>query len=131
MEDENGTEWITVDLGRIMTIEMLQIEGSAENWISSFALAYSSDENTYFDVVDASGEIQIFEALTADETTKDIRLEPFQAQFVRFDPVMSNGSVFLRWQLFGCEASGKNNPNAIDCNVNCKKIRILLITIFY
>lgn len=106
-EDNSTLPFIEVDMGEIVTIEMIKIQGSHDAWIESFALAYSSHEDHDLEVIlGLGGEVLEFPGLSENVTSLDIRLQPFQAQIIRLEPIEFHNEILLKWQLFGCGGSG-------------------------
>ncbi|XP_071114018.1 uncharacterized protein [Haliotis cracherodii] len=101
--------WLQVDLNTEMKLNRMAVEGVSTNYlISQFTVQYSTDGNTFTDVLDAvTKKTEIFRG-SASYMIPQLKSfkPPFLARFVRFVPLSWHTGVGthpgMRVELYGC-----------------------------
>ena len=104
----------TNDLNQYLQIKFLQpvpvygviIRGNQmlDQYVTSFKILYSNDENVFHVYEDANKRIKIFSgSVDAKTSVKSIFQTPVEAKIVRFYPISWYGSITLRVEVLGCK----------------------------
>ena len=108
--DENTVgEYIQADFGQLQRIQMIATQGRADwsQWVTSYKLAYSTDNVTYHYITRANGCDRVFSGNSDKSTVVEHSFNVILARFVRLYPQTHHGHMALRWELYGCIYNGK------------------------
>ncbi|WP_411016607.1 discoidin domain-containing protein, partial [Salmonella sp. s51944] len=99
----DGNQWIQVDFGKSRKVNgiLLQGRGDYPQWVKSFRVLFSNDNNDFYSTEVIEGNF--------DQNTVARRFfdRPIVARYFRINPVTWQGSISIRFDLLGCSAQIK------------------------
>ncbi|XP_055937840.1 hemocytin-like [Argiope bruennichi] len=105
-------QFIEVDLGFIQPIYGVVTKGrhGHPEWVKSYLVLYSRDGNAYAYVTEDGNNPQIFTGNYDSQTPiEHVFNTPFEARFVRIQPLSFQKEIALRFDVLGC-AEGMTTP---------------------
>ncbi|PAA75025.1 hypothetical protein BOX15_Mlig008209g3 [Macrostomum lignano] len=105
------SEWLQIALGTEATVTgvMTQGRGDGKEWVTAFAVNYSSDAISWRTVLDEAGRPKIFEGNVDSYSVKhNLFQRPFSAEFVRLQPLQFHRHPSMRVELLGCQPCKKS-----------------------
>ncbi|XP_073253396.1 neogenin-like [Porites lutea] len=105
--DKNDTQpWIEVNLGKIMNITAISIQGlPGSGFVSSFYFSYDTSEREWLNYTIHGGLVKVFQGNTNDNGTRRVLVNPLvTAQYIRLHPTNCSGHCALRMEFYGCKS---------------------------
>uniref|UniRef100_A0A1I8F2L2 F5/8 type C domain-containing protein n=1 Tax=Macrostomum lignano TaxID=282301 RepID=A0A1I8F2L2_9PLAT len=119
------SEWLQIALGTEATVTgvMTQGRGDGKEWVTAFAVNYSSDAISWRTVLDEAGRPKIFEGNVDSYSVKhNLFQRPFSAEFVRLQPLQFHRHPSMReWSCWlpaqvSVQLIGLRKSDAGDCD---------------
>ncbi|XP_070397542.1 SCO-spondin-like [Dermacentor albipictus] len=101
----SGTEFIEVDIGKVTKVYGIETAGDPAigAWVTSFSVLYSQDAIAYSQISNPDGSPKVLGANhDASSVHKQYFEEPFEARFVRIQPLSWENQVALKLDLLIC-----------------------------
>ena len=103
-------EYIQVDLRTVRRLERVATQGrnNHNQWVTSYSMAYSVDDEHYAYIYNADGSDKVFTGNSDPDTIVQHDFDrAIIARYVRLYPQTWNSFISLRWEVYGCDI-GKN-----------------------
>lgn len=104
---ESTSSWLQVDLGEVRSVYSVATQGyrSSTYYTLSYKLQYSTDGNSFHDVIGSNGSAKdFFGSSSYDSVIKHYLPSIISARFIRFVPLTwhTGGKPGLRVEVYGC-----------------------------
>ena len=101
-------QYIQADLGSSKELLKVATQGrqDADQWVTSYQLAYSEDAHNYKYILNDAGNEKLFYANDdRNAIVEHVFDEPIRARYVRLYVQAWYAHISLRWGLFSCDSS--------------------------
>ncbi|XP_022252614.1 hemocytin-like [Limulus polyphemus] len=118
-------QYLQVDLGKVQPVYGLIIKGQdkARAWVTAFMVMYSSNDQS-FSFVTESSNYKVAKVFTGNydssSEVEHIFVNPFEARYIRVQPLEWVGQIALRLELLGCEGFQKISTVAPTPSPECQ-----------
>ena len=94
---------VQADFGALTVMDAVTTRGNptlSNYWVKLYTLSYSSNNVTWLDVTDASGNTKVFPGNTdTDSAVINMLPSPLTARYLRLHPVQWQGHISMRWDV--------------------------------
>ncbi|XP_074652127.1 neurexin-4-like isoform X2 [Tubulanus polymorphus] len=99
-------QYLTIEFKETKVVTAVATQGlrGSRNWVQEYHIEYSSDGETWEQVISDNGEQKLFIGNTnADGVVHSYLQYPIIARWIRFNPQRWNGFIAMRVELYGCK----------------------------